>query len=287
MIMQELKKTEIIDELPEGLDWGLTAINAEKAWEVTKGKGAKIAVIDTGIDMNHPDFKESLKGTINMHKHIKDVTDEYGHGTHVAGLITGKHTGIAPEAELYVAKVLDEKGKGTMANVLDGISFAINYDVDVLCMSLGVPAKLPVPLEQRLFDARAKGITVVCAVGNGGKNRLEFPSKYEDIIAVGGVDKDLKHAKFSNYGAEIDISAPSIDVLSTYKDGNYARMTGTSMASPLVAGAVALLISVAKEQGVKLTPYDIKNILSTRLNEDHSYRYGWGVLDLEKLLFAF
>jgi subtilisin family serine protease len=284
MIFQELDKTEVFDTLPEESNYGLDLINVEEAWKKTKGKGVKIAVIDTGVDMSHPDLIHSLKGTINMHNRTTDVTDDYGHGSHVAGLLTGLHTGVAPEAELYVAKVLNDKGQGTMANVLDGISFAINYGVDVLCMSLGVPARLPVPLEQRLLDARAKGITVVCAVGNGNKNTLEYPSKYEDIIAVGGVDQEGQRASFSNYGKEIDISAPAMNILSTYKDSNYAKMTGTSMASPLVAGAIALLISDARSQGIELKPKQIREIIATRLNDRHSYQYGWGILDVAKLL---
>jgi subtilisin family serine protease len=284
MIMKEVKDVEILESKPRGLDYSLKMINVKEAWKRTKGVGVKVAVIDTGVDMTHPELIHSLKGTINMHNRTKDVTDVYGHGSHVAGLITGLHTGVAPEAELYVAKVLDENGQGTMANVLDGISFAINYGVDVLCMSLGVPNGLPTALLQRLLDAEAKGITVVCAVGNSNKNTLEYPARYEHIVAVGGVDKNGNKARFSNFGKEINIVAPSVEVLSSYKDGNYARMSGTSMASPLVAGAIALLISDARSQGIELKPKDIRNIIATRLNVDHSYDFGWGILDVAKLL---
>jgi subtilisin family serine protease len=284
MIMKEINDVEVLDTKPEGLDYSLKLINVEEAWKKTKGKGVKIAVIDTGVDMTHPDLIHSFKVMINMHNRTTDVTDDYGHGTHVAGLLTGLHTGVAPEADLYVAKVLNNEGHGTMANVSDGINFAINCDVDVLCLSLGVPFDLPVYLKQKLYDAEAKGITVVCAVGNGNKNTLEYPSKYEEIVAVGGVDENCQRAKFSNFGKEIDIVAPAVNVLSTYVDGKYARMSGTSMASPLVAGAIALLIADARSQGIELKPRDIRKIITKRLNQDHSYDYGWGVLDVAKLL---
>src|SRR5690606_31320854 len=168
--------------------------------------------------------------------------------------------------------------------ISDGITMAINVEADILCMSLGMPYDLPVSIQQKLVDAHSRGITIVCAVGNSGTNQIQYPSFYDYVIAVGGVDKDLNRASFSNYGKEIDIVAPAVDVLSTWKDGNYARMTGTSMASPLVAGAIALLISDRRKKGIELSPNDIKNIISTKLNSRHSHEYGWGVLDVEKLL---
>jgi subtilisin family serine protease len=284
MIMKELNDVEIFQSLPDDSNHALKMINVEEAWKKTKGKGVKIAVIDTGVDMTHPDLIHSLRIMINMHNRTTDVSDEYGHGSHVAGLLTGLYTGVAPEADLYIAKVLNDEGQGTMANVSDGIAFAINCGVDVLCMSLGVPFDLPTALKQKLYDAEAKGITVVCAVGNGNKNTLEYPSKYDEIVAVGGVDENYQRARFSNFGKEIDIVAPSVNILSTYKDNNYAKMSGTSMASPLVAGAIALLIADSRSKGIELKPKEIREIISTRLNLDHSYDYGWGVLDVAKLL---
>jgi subtilisin len=284
MIMKELADIEVLDKKPRGLDWSLKAINVKEAWSKTKGEGVKVVVIDTGIDMSHPDFKDNLKMTINMHNRTKDVTDDYGHGSHVAGLIAGKRTGVAPNVDLYVAKVLDKDGNGNMANISDGITMAMNIKADILCMSLGMPQDLPVNVQQRLLDAHSRGTTIVCAVGNGNKNTIEYPSFYDYVIAVGGVDKDLKRASFSNYGKQIDIVAPAVDILSTYKDNNYARMSGTSMASPLVAGAIALLISDARKQGIELSPNEIKEIITNRLNDKHSYDYGWGVLDVAKLL---
>lgn len=278
--MKEIKDVEVLDKKPEDLDWSLEAINVKESWSETKGEGVKIVVMDTGVDMTHPDLKDNLRFTINMRNRTTDVTDDYGHGSHVAGLITS----VAPSVDLYVAKVLDENGNGNMANISDGITMAINVEADILCMSLGIDQKLPVSVEQRLLDAYSRGVTIVCAVGNSGKNTVDYPSFYDYVIAVGGIDKDLKHASFSNYSKEVDIVAPSVDVLSTYKDGNYARMSGTSMASPLVAGAIALLISKHNKEGISLNPSEIKKLIIEKLGNDHSYELGWGILDVGKLL---
>src|SRR5690554_3583937 len=138
--MTELNKTIIIDKLDDDfdIDWGVRVINAHKLWKHTKGEGVKVAVIDTGIDMNHPDLKDKIKGTINIFdKTTRDVTDVYGHGTHVAGLIAGELTGVAPNVDLYIANVLNDKGLGRVVDILDGVTYAINSNVDILCMSLG------------------------------------------------------------------------------------------------------------------------------------------------------
>ena len=285
MIMQEVDKIEVIESLKnEDFSWALKEMNVEKFWENTKGENIKIAIIDTGIDMNHIDLKDNIKATINMHNRTTDVTDSFGHGSHVAGLLVGKNTGVAPEAELYIAKVLDDKGNGSMANVLDGITFAINYEVDILCMSLGVPHKLPKILIDRIEEAYRNNITIVCASGNSNINQVEYPAFLENVIGVGGVDKDLNRASFSNYGWEMDLVAPSTEILSTYKDGKYAKMSGTSMASPLVAGAIALIKSYfKKEYGKNLSPSEIKEILKS-LNEEKTEELGYGFIDMCKIL---
>lgn len=281
--MSETRNIEIVNSLPDKIDWGLKKIKADKVWSKTRGEGVKVAIIDTGIDISHPDLKERIKYTINMHTRTTDVTDDYGHGTHIAGLIAGKNTGVAPESELYIAKVLDSKGLGNMTNIIDGITFAINTKVDILCMSLGIDRRLPLIIEERLIKAHEKGITIVCATGNSGVKPPEYPAKYDFIIGVGGIDKNGKLAHFSNFGDQMDIVAPSVDILSTYLDGKYARMTGTSMASPLVAGAIALIKSYYRKQGREIYTEEIKQLFS-RLSDRKTKEYGYGILDLTKLL---
>lgn len=269
----------MVDTFPNESDWGLLATNAQKVWHKTKGEGVKILVIDTGIDKDHPDLQHAFKFGINMFERSTDVTDHYGHGTHVAGLLVGSKTGVAPEAELYVAKVLNNNGSGSMASVMDGITYAINLKVDILCMSLGIAYGLPQILRERILQAHQSGITIVCATGNNGEAEPQYPAFLDEVIAVGGLDRDLKLASFSNYGEQMDIVAPAVEILSTYKDGKYARVTGTSMASPLVAGAIALIISYNRKKGIELTPNEIKEMLNT-LDKYH----GHGIIDLTKLI---
>jgi subtilisin family serine protease len=274
---------EILDSIDIGVtDWGLDIINAPSFWDITKGEGVKVAVIDTGIDTEHPELKHAIKKTIDLRGHTGNVNDEFGHGTHVAGLIAGLNTGVAPSSELYIAKVLDDYGFGDMMNIMDGITFAINHEVDILCMSLGITRELPMAVKQRLLKAHKQGISIVCASGNRGFNGLNYPSFYDEIIAVGGIDKNLERASFSNYGKELDVVAPAVDILSTYKDGKYARLTGTSMATPLVAGGIALIKSHYRKQGIELSPIEIKNMIK-KLGKKNHY-VGHGVFDLEKLI---
>lgn len=284
--MTELNKTIIIDELDDGfdIDWGVRVINAPKLWKHTKGEGVKVAVIDTGIDMNHPDLKDKIKGTINIFdKTTRDVTDVYGHGTHVAGLIAGELTGVAPNVDLYIANVLNDKGLGRVVDILDGVTYAINSNVDILCMSLGVNKKLPQILEERIKRAVNKGIIIVCATGNNGKQSVAYPASYDFVVGVGGVNQDLKRADFSNYGFDMDIVAPSVDILSTWKDGRYAYMSGTSTASPLVAGGLALIKSYYRKQGIEITPTQIKEMI-TKLNTKKNRFLGYGLFDVAKII---
>lgn len=273
-----LNRVEIINNPNEHLNWGLEAINARKMWDKTKGEGVKVLIIDTGIDTNHKDLKHAYKYGINMFEKSNNVTDEYGHGTHVAGIIAGLSTGVAPNVDLYVAKVLNDKGLGSMASVMDGITSAINLNIDVLCMSLGINRELPIILKERIALAYDSGINIVCATGNDGIDKPLYPAFMNEVIGVGGIGRDLTMAEFSNYGEQMDILAPSVEILSTYKDGQYAKMTGTSFASPFVAGAIALLISYNRKRGIELKPEDIRYKLKYLKDNNN------GIMDLSKLM---
>jgi len=259
----DLDKIEVFDSLRRDdseIDWGLKAINAPNVWSKTKGEGVRILLMDTGVDTDHPELSHAFKSGYNFFERSHNVEDEKGHGSHVAGLLVGKNTGVAPKAELHVIKVLNDDGKGNMASVMDGITYAINYGFDVLCMSLGMDRELPNIFKERIERAYNEGIVMVCATGNDGSNESLYPARLDEVIAVGGFDKDKKIAPFTNRG--FDVLAPSTEILSSYKDGKYAKMTGTSMASPLVAGAIALLISYLRKEGKIITPKEIKTIIS-------------------------
>lgn len=284
--MSELNSTRVIDNLDKSsnIDWGVKAINVPKVWEYTKGEDVKVVVVDSGVDMNHPDLKDKIKGTINVYnKSTRLVTDNYGHGSHVAGLIVGEKTGVAPNAELYVVNSLNSSGIGGAREILDGITYAININADILCMSLGINKILPQIIESRLKKAYYQGITIVCATGNNGIHSVAYPASYDFVVGVGGVNQKLERADFSNYGFDVDIVAPAVDILSTWKDGKYAYMSGTSTASPLVAGGLALVKSYYKKQGIELNAKQIKEMIS-KLNKKKDRYIGYGLFDVVKLI---
>lgn len=273
---------EVLNSLPDNYDWALKAINAHKVWDKTEGEDVKVMIIDAGVNINHKDLESSFVKGMNFINNRSGVKDYFNHGTHVAGLIVGKYTGVAPKAELYVAKSLDDFGRGNMRTIMDGITYAINLNVDVISMSLGSKLNLPVQVKERISKATDRGIIIVSAFGNDGKPSPNFPAGQDNIIGVSGLDENLKYAKFSNRGIGVDISAPSTNILSTYGDDTYSYMTGTSMASGLVVGGIALMKSYYRKQGVELSLLDVKNKIK-QLGQ-HSHSYGYGVLDLEKLI---
>src|SRR5205085_2607601 len=181
---------QIVDSFTE-LDWGIKAINAPMVWQKTKGEGVTIVTMDTGVDINHPDLQGKVKSTFNFIDSSLDVTDERGHGTHVAGLLVGERTGVAPKSDIHVLKVLNKDGIGTFRNITDGITHAMNLKADILSISLGVMYEIPQLIKQRLLDAIAKGVTIVSATGNMGKSEAFYPARMDNVIAVGGLDKNM------------------------------------------------------------------------------------------------
>jgi subtilisin family serine protease len=263
----DINNIEILDNLNKEdlFDWGVCTINAPKIWyKANLGEGVTIVTIDTGVNVDHPDLKDRVKSTFNMIDKNFNVEDKSGHGTHVAGLLVGKNTGVAPKADLHVIKVLDEDGRGDIRSVMDGITHAMNLKADILTISLGTMQDIPLILKQRIVDAYSAGVTIVSATGNAGRAEPYYPARMNEVIGVGGLDKDMNLTMFTNMG--YDVLAPSVEILSTYKDNNYARMTGTSMASPLVAGGIALLISYYRKQGKELRPHEIKAMLGEKFD---------------------
>lgn len=277
-----MKSTVIIDELGSHANWGLNVIGVESIWRHTHGEGVKVAIIDTGIDINHKGLKDKVAAYTDTINQTKGCGDSNYHGTHVAGIIAGDNVGVAPKSKLYVASVLNEDGCGTAANILDGITFAINHKVDILCMSLGSRNTLP-SIESRLKLAYQKGITIIAATGNHGAQFVNYPASSDYIIGVGGANKELTRAEFSNYGFDMDVIAPSVDILSTYKDNKYAYISGTSTASPFVAGGIALIKSYYRKQGIELAPKDIMNMLKNLRNKKDRH-IGYGLFNIDRLL---
>jgi len=227
--------------------WGVARVNAPAAWSSGRGSGVKVAVIDTGIDCTHPDLQCDFSAGTNIVSPGSDPMDDNEHGTHVSGTIAGRGSGgpygVAPQATLIPVKVLDASGSGSLSDIVAGIDWAAKAGVDVINMSLGGPNG-SAALERAVKSALAKGVVVVCAAGNSGPdpNTVGFPGGYPGVIAVAASDSNDDVAQFSSRGPQVAFIAPGVDITSTVPGGGTKKLSGTSMASPHVAGLAALAL---------------------------------------------
>ncbi|MCS0826669.1 S8 family peptidase [Cytobacillus firmus] len=252
-----IRQEEEVMEVPKGVD----LIQAPKMWNETKGKGIKIAVLDTGCDLSHADLKDRITGGRNFtdddNSDPNIFIDYNGHGTHVAGTIAAHENdagviGVAPEADLLIVKVLNKDGSGQYEWIINGIHYAIEQNADIISMSLGGPADVP-ELHDAIKAAVKKNILVVCAAGNEGDgddstDEFAYPGCYNEVISVGAVNLERDSSEFTNSHNEIDLVAPGEEILSTFLNGKYATLSGTSMAAPHVSGALALIKDLANKQ---------------------------------------
>ena len=231
------------------LPWGVNRVHAPAAWDFSEAAGVRVAVIDTGIDLTHPELVGKVDGgfsAVTNTENPEDFADDNGHGTHVAGTIAAARdgrgvVGVAPKARLYSVKVLDADGSGTLSGVINGIVWAAENDMQVANMSLGAPVDSPA-MARAVRYARAVGVIVVAAAGNSGGS-VGFPGAYPDAIGVSASDYQDKLAVFSSRGPEVDFIAPGVDVVSAKNRGGFVSYSGTSMAAPHVAGMAALAVS--------------------------------------------
>ncbi len=280
------------------MDWGIKALHVYDIWKETRGKGIKIAVLDTGV-IDHPDLKINIHGGINFtSRNEKDFTDRQGHGTHVAGIIAAVDNigviGVAPQAEIYAVKVLGDDGSGSFQMIAEGIEWAIENNMDIISMSLGSYVGSDI-LHKAIKKAYDKNITIVAAAGNDGDedpdNDIGYPARYDETIAVGSINKYYKRSWFSSDGDELDIMAPGQDIYSTYLNNEYAILSGTSMATPFVSGVLALLLSKHKSLGGK-TPVDTparvrEHLIRTADDAGEIGRdnfYGYGIISPKKMM---
>lgn len=252
-----IQQEENVNEVPTGVE----LIQAPKVWNESKGKGIKVAVLDTGCDISHPDLKDRVVGGRNFtdddNSDPNSFRDYNGHGTHVAGTIAAHENdagviGVAPEADLLIVKVLNKDGSGQYEWIINGIHYAIEQNADIISMSLGGPADVP-ELHDAIKAAVDKNILVVCAAGNEGDgddstDEFAYPGCYNEVISVGAVNLKRDSSEFTNSHNEIDLVAPGEGILSTFLNGKYATLSGTSMAAPHVSGALALIKEFANRQ---------------------------------------
>jgi thermitase len=230
--------------------WGLKKDRFPGAWTDSRGAGAKIAVVDSGIDRAHPDI-----GKISAQKDLVNgdaVADErYEHGTHVAGIaaaLTNNGRGVAggcPGCRLLVAKVLDSRGITTDADAVAGIGWSVNHGADVVNLSFSGGGRSGI-LEAAIDHAKGSGAVVVAAAGNKGTNVPQYPAAYPAAIAVSATNANDTLAGFSSRGNWVDLSAPGTNILSTVGGGGYGEESGTSESAPFVSALAGLLASQGK-----------------------------------------
>jgi thermitase len=202
-------------------------------------------MLDTGVDLNHPD----LAGRIADSKNLLGgglAQDGNGHGTHVAGTVaanTNNGIGVASlayQTRLLVGKVVGDNGQGTLATVALGIGWAADSGAKVISMSLGVTTPSQT-LQEAINDAWNRDIVVVAAAGNLGTNQKVYPAACDNCIAVAATDQSDRKCHFSNFGSWVHVAAPGLNIVSLYRNGGFATLSGTSMAAPHVAALAALL----------------------------------------------
>jgi subtilisin family serine protease len=288
------------------LQWGLDAVNAYEAWDITGGSHeVVVAILDTGIDWTHPDIAPNIwsdsdgyhgynfiaNNRIPMDDNVNSYdgnvwvpgTNTY-HGTHVAGVVgAAMNNGIGvagiSQVRLMAVKVMNESGEGTDSTVASGIHWAVDHGAHIITMSLGVEGTSSV-LSNAVADASESNVVMVAASGNSGSSLVSYPAAYPAVIAVGAVDNTLLRASFSNYGAGLDIMAPGVMIYSTQGGGAYYQnLAGTSTAAPFVAGVAALMLTM----NPALTPVEIGLHINSTATDISRAGYdtmtGWGIVD--------
>jgi len=261
--------------------WMHDMVNTYEAWGVTTGSPAvRVAVIDTGVNAGHPE----LMGRVFPEDIGLGTADDNGHGTHCAGIIAAAldngagGAGIAPGVGIISIRVLGADGTGSDSNIIRGINRAVAVRADIISMSLGGYYYNPAA-DAAIQNAAAAGITVVAAMGNDGGNVVCYPAAYDNVIAVAAVGSSGLVASYSDYGPWADIAAPGSNIWSTASDGTYVEMSGTSMATPVVAGVAALYMSAVGH----VPPAVMEKVLKSSVNKSSSSQIGAGIVDASKL----
>jgi len=290
-ILPQLFPYEVQDVAPQQeIPWNVSLVNAPSFWQKTKGAGAIVAVVDTGIDACHPEFEGRIILAQNFTR--SSSKDEDGHGTHVAGIIAGKTTGIAPEAKVIALKVF---GEGDGFQFQDAFRWLVKWNeeqgeenrIAAVNCSWGGPYSPMVHYFIRKLNSQ--GTVVVVSAGNAGDGRpdtdemFNWPGFLYEPITVGAVNKDATAAKYSSSYDGIDLGAPGTEVYSAWPGGGYKLLSGTSMAAPHVTGALALIYAAWKQrEGRWPTGDEAEKVLFRHVRKVpiHPNFVGEGLLDL-------
>lgn len=260
IMIPDLKPLYQVSILAERVDYNHKLMNIPAMWKDTRGADVKMVVLDSGIpkhiDLPHPEGKSFVNNY---------SWDKNGHATFVGGVINAIADngmgvkGITPDSECYYGSVLGKDGSGSIDSIIKGIIWAVDdIKADIINMSLGIPGKasIGIDLKEACDYARSKGCLLVAAAGNDS-GKVNYPARYDSVVAVGAIDRRRRIARFSSRGDQIQFVAGGVDNYSTYLNNSYATMSGTSFSSPAIASIAALILSSHRKKGEDLTPVEI------------------------------
>lgn len=283
-------QNEVNDTYYLNYQWNLPAIGTEAGWNVTRGsKDVKIAVIDTGVDLDHPDLKRRLVQGYNALTDTNNPDDDNGHGSHVAGIIASDTNngegmaGITWFNPIIPVKVMGSDGTGGSFYVAKGIHWAVDHGASIINLSLGLYESCEL-IEDSIRYALEKDVVIISAAGNENTSQPSFPAAYPGVLGVAAVNWDGTRAPFSNFGNYIDVAAPGVDIPSTFANGEYAALSGTSMAAPHVTALAGLIRSVNPKLNNKQVVDIITRSTQTTDQAVPNPYFGNGVIDNRKAL---
>lgn len=286
-----------------GRPWALQRVLLDELWSRSKGKGVRVAVVDTGVDTKNPQLTQAVDASKGANflrgKNLKGekidrgkadgTTDTVGHGTRVAGIIAARpaegtgFVGLAPEATIIPVKQNDADGDGTAETLAEAIRYAIRVKADVINISQDTAnAVAPDPdLKRAVDEALARQIVVVASAGNDGldgNDKPTYPASYDGVLAVAASDRNNERASFSQSGEFVGVAAPGVDIISTVPKGGHCSDNGTSFSAPYVAGVAALIKAkhphwTAREIGAQIEQTAERSVAG------HDRLVGWGVVD--------
>ena len=278
--------------------WNLKKISAPLAWDDAQGGDGPIAVVDTGVQSNHPDLSGEVLQGYNFVSDSSNTADDNGHGTHVSGIasaVTNNGVGVASigfRSNILPVKVLNSAGSGTYSDVSSGIIYAADNGARVINLSLGGPSS-SVTLQNAVTYATNKGSFVVAAAGNSGSSTPLYPAACAGALAITATDSSDNLAGFSNYGKNVFVGAPGVGITSTYNNSGYTSLSGTSMSAPHFSGLLEMAAAYIGSTNKSVTNQQLLDYLKTTTDKVGGYPYdsngwnqyfGYGRINASKLI---
>ena len=273
------------------MPWGVDKIDADLVHSEFTGAGVKVGIMDSGIDYNHPDLDDNYAGGYDFVNDDSDPMDDEGHGTHCAGIVAAEDNdiggvGVAPDAELYALKIMDSNGDAYVSDIITGLEWAVNNELDIVSLSFGADYG-STSLQTACNAAYNSGLIIVAAAGNDGTffgsgDTVDYPARYSSVIAVGAVDSYNVRPSWSSTGSTLELVAPGVSIYSTMMGDTYGTESGTSQATPHVVGVAALVL----EKNSTLTNVEVRELMQDTADDldvaGKDNKYGYGLVDAEE-----